>query len=388
MSSLWDSESYSSQQNTEQNTNTQNNSTTETTPSNSEQLEQQSSKKPYKALEDGHIEFETGCIGPFVGELQGVPRNQLIAESLSQLKSGDLENTNILPEGGGVRIHIGSISFLLTPDDILAQSGLNDPIFDSAYGISQNHHTDANPSDQKWIVAIDLLKKLGATVPEKSLNQSRGELAVRQGRLSYMEGQALHGDGSWETYGTNQGPLITPIKEANRASGSDNYEWCGMYVGNAYKKAGIRDEIIKSLVFWSGYRLYSFFTKGVDVNNRKIGDFWETHNYTKLNFSNADTRKEALDEFSPQPGDILLFRSDYSHVAMVDSYDPATGIIEALEGNSGNRVQATSFGTGYDQITFIGRFNDSDYGSSVDNNLLKQKTPNVEHDDKRSGITS
>ena len=51
-------------------------------------------------------------------------------------------------------------------------------------------------------------------------------------------------------------------------------------------------------------------------------------------------------------GDILLFRSDWSHVAMVDSYDPETGIIEALEGNSGNRVQATSFGTGFDQITF------------------------------------
>ena len=65
-------------------------------------------------------------------------------------------------------------------------------------------------------------------------------------------------DGSWETYGANRGPLITPLKESNKATGQDNYEWCGMYVGHAYKKAGIRDEIFDQLVFWSGYRLYSF----------------------------------------------------------------------------------------------------------------------------------
>ena len=40
---------------------------------------------------------------------------------------------------------------------------------------------------------------------------------------------------SWETYGANRGPLITPLKESNKATGQDNYEWCGMYVGHAYK---------------------------------------------------------------------------------------------------------------------------------------------------------
>ena len=42
--------------------------------------------------------------------------------------------------------------------------------------------------------------------------------------------------------------------------------------------------------------------------------------------ANPTKRKEALDAFAPQPGDVALFRNDYSHVGMVDSYDPATGI--------------------------------------------------------------
>ena len=388
MSSVWESASYSSQQNTQQNTQQEQAGNNSVTSSNSEQLEQQSESKPYKALNDGFIEFATGCIGPFVGEWQGVPRNQIIAEKLSQLSSSDLENTNIIPESGGARIYIGSISFSLTSEDIIQQSASSDSIFDPAFGISQQDNSQTNPSDQVWLVAIDLLKNLGAKIPEKSLHQSRGELAVRQARLSYMEGRALYGDGSWETYGANKGPLITPLKESNKATGQDNYEWCGMYVGHAYRKAGIRDEIFDQLVFWSGYRLYSFFTRGVDVSNRKIGSFWEPHNYVKLNFSNPTKRKEEIDQYAPQPGDILLFRSDWSHVAMVDSYDPETGIIEALEGNSGNRVQATSFGTGFDQITFIGRFNDSDYGNSVDGDLLNQRTPDIEHNDRRTGITT
>ena len=123
MSSVWESASYSSQQkHTAKYTARNKLETTTVTPSNSEQLEQQSESKPYKALNDGFIESATGCIGPFVGEWQGVPRNQIIAEKLSQLSSSDLENTNIIPESGGVRIYIGSISFSLTSEDIIQQS--------------------------------------------------------------------------------------------------------------------------------------------------------------------------------------------------------------------------------------------------------------------------
>ena len=223
---------------------------------------------------------------------------------------------------------------------------------------------------------------------EKPLHQQRGELARKQGRLSYEAGQELHGKDTWETQGRNRGPLITPMKEANHATGQDSYEWCGMFVGHAYQKAGIRKEILSSLVFWSGYRLHLFFTKGEDVSGRKIGNFWQPHTMLYLNMKDDAQRKAALDDFGPQPGDIVLFRSDYSHVGMVDTYDSATGQLEILEGNSGNRVQATTHDSGDEKITFIGRFNDSDYGKDVDPDLQKEATPEIEHNDWRNGQTS
>ena len=382
MSALMDSSAYSSQQNTQQSTQqTSETSNSNSNASNSEFLEQQSSNQTYKATEDGYIEFATGRIGPFTGEWQGVARNKLIAERLSQLQNGDLDKTNIVSEAGGVRIHIGEISFTLTPDDVTSMT--QDTMMEA-----ESTEENQNSSSLAWLAAVNVLEQLGAKVPEKSVRQTGGELAVRQGRLTYLEGQALYGDGSWEVSGANRGPLITPLKESNKASGRDDYKWCGMFVGHTYKKAGIRDEIFNNLVFWSGYRLHRFFTVGKDAGHKSVGSFWEPHEYVYLHMANPTKRKEALDGFNPQPGDIALFRDDYSHVGMVDSYDPVTGVLEILEGNSGNRVQATSFGIGSEKITFLGRFNDSDYGGNVDENLLHQKTPDVVHDDRRNGITT
>ena len=88
-----------------------------------------------------------------------------------------------------------------------------------------------------------------------------------------------------------------------------------------------------------------------------------------------------LADFNPQPGDIALFRSDYSHVAMVVGYDKETGELEIMEGNRSNKVQATEYLTGDNQITFLGRFNDSDYepGGKVDSDLAAAKDPAVSH---------
>ena len=104
-----------------------------------------------------------------------------------------------------------------------------------------------------------------------------------------------------------------------------------MYVGYAYAKAGIRKEILRSLVFWSGYRLHLFFTKGEDVRRRKIGSFWQPHTTLRLDFSNDERRKEAFDAFSPEPGDVVLFRKDYGHVAIVDSMIPRPGPCKFLK---------------------------------------------------------
>ena len=319
-----------------------------------------------KALPDGRIDFNGTIIGPFLGEYQGVPRNQIIAERLQNVQPSDLSSTRIDPDGAGVKIYLGDTFFSLLSGDIRAING------------------DSRMTG--YDVAASLLRSIGAKVPEKSLAQLRGELAIKQARINYLEGKALYGNGSWETYGSNQGPLLGPINQSNHASTSSAYEWCGMFVGHAYKKAGIRPEILRSLVFWSGHRLHLFFTRGVDVSNRPVGSFWQPHKYLELS-SNANQRKAQLDSFAPRAGDVALFKSDYSHVGIVDSYNPQTGELEILEGNSGNRVRATVYGSGERQITFIGRFNNSDFGSEVDPSLLQRETPNVSHTDRKSNQT-
>ena len=214
--------------------------------------------------------------------------------------------------------------------------------------------------------------------PEQETELTGGDAAVKAAYLTYIEGVALHGAGnSWETTGSNRGPLVDAIQDANNSSGQ---EWCGMFIGDSYKKAGIREEILQGLVFWSGYRLHLFFTEGRDLNG-PFGDWWKPHQTLQIGTGTGAQRKEKLDAFGPQPGDVALFRSDYSHVGMVTSYDSATGTLEIIEGNRGNRVQASVYDTGNGEITFLGRFNSSDYGpgSSVDEEVSSAPMPEVTH---------
>ena len=218
----------------------------------------------------------------------------------------------------------------------------------------------------------------GKASERASLGQTRAEAAVKAAYLTYEEGVAQHGAGaSWETTGSNRGPVVDEIQDANSSTGQ---EWCGMFIGDSYQKAGIREEIMSGLVFWSGYRLHLFFTQGRSLSGA-FGQWWQTHQTTQLGSGTGQQRKAALDAFNPQPGDIALFRSDYSHVGMVTSYDSATGTLEIIEGNRGNRVQATAYDTGDGQITFLGRFNDSDYepGGSVDAEVASAEMPQVSH---------
>lgn len=318
---------------------------------------------------DGTITVQGAKIGPFVGEWQGVMRNEIIAERLVELTQADKLNTDIQLEGDGVRVTMGAVEFRISSTDAAAMG------VQSVQGLTQAH-----------AAALHTLGQLNAAPPEKSLAEQRGELALKQAKKTYLEGREVVGNGSWETRRSNSGPLLDEINQANHAG--SGYEWCGMYVGHAYKKAGIRPEILRSLVFWSGYRLSLFFTKGVDVRNKPVGSFWQPHKYKKLPIRGGERRKEALNEFDPKAGDIVLFRSDYSHVAMVSSYNSETGVLELMEGNSGNKVQATAFGSDAGQITFIGRFNASDYGSAPDEDLVNAPQPNVVHNDRRSGRTT
>ena len=321
------------------------------------------------AKPDGTIEIKGVRIGPFYGEWQGKMRNEFIASQLAGVSKADKQSTDIQIDGDGVRVVLGNVSFTITSADAAGMS------VESVQGMSKAH-----------AAALEILGKLGASPPAKSLTEKRGELALKQAKRTYLKGREVVGSGSWETRGSNSGDLLDEINKANHAG--SGWEWCGMYVGHAYKKAGIRPEILRALVFWSGFRLFKFFTKGVNATNKPIGSFWQPHKYKKLPLRGGQNRKKALNDFGPLPGDIVLFRSDYSHVAIVSSYNTETGVLELMEGNSGNKVQATAFGSDAGQITFIGRFNASDYGDSVDTGLVNAAEPNVAHTDRRSGQTT
>lgn len=223
------------------------------------------------------------------------------------------------------------------------------------------------------------------TEPE-TLAETRADAAVKAAYLTYEEGVEMHGEGnSWETTGSNRGPLVDEIQQDNSSKGE---QWCGMFIGHSYQKAGIRSEIMDNLVFWSGYRLHMFFTEGKYIGGT-FGSWWQPHRTAQIGSVTGEARKAALSSFNPRAGDVVLFRSDYSHVGMVTSYDPETGTLEVIEGNRGNRVQATVYDTGDGEITFIGRFNDSDYqpGGEVDSAVTNADHPTVEHSAGGGSIT-
>ncbi|CAN0455714.1 unnamed protein product, partial [Ectocarpus fasciculatus] len=125
-----------------------------------------------------------------------------------------------------------------------------------------------------------------------------GDAAVRAAYLTYEEGVEQHGEGaSWETTGSNRGPLVDEIEADNNAGGG-GYEWCGMFIGHSYKKAGIREEILRRLVFWSGYRLHLFFTQGKYIDG-SFGEWCQDHQTVQIGSQTGDDRKAILDGFAP-----------------------------------------------------------------------------------------
>lgn len=223
------------------------------------------------------------------------------------------------------------------------------------------------------------------------LAAERGSAAAKSAELQYQRGQGVHGTGSWENLGSNEGTLVNEYEAANFAGSGGGYEWCGMFVGYNYAKAGIRQEILQNLVFWSGYRLHEFLLNGTYVGTAqgRAGSWWAAHKTRELGGLVGNSRKQALDAFAPQAGDIVLFRSDYSHVAMVERYDAATGELYIMEGNASNKVMASGYGTDSDYISFIGRLNDADYqpGGAVDPTVAAAADPQIKYGGTNGGAT-
>lgn len=234
----------------------------------------------------------------------------------------------------------------------------------------------------------------GVTPSANPTVAERGELAARAARQMYAEGLETHGTGSWETQGSNWGPLIEELKESNNsANGSwaQGLPWCGMFVGHQYNQVGIRQEIMNSLVFWSGLRLHAFFTEGKYIGQSNGGpdSWWQPHQTVELrNESNESNRKAMVDAFAPQAGDVVLFRQALDHVAVVSSYDPGTGALNLMEGNRSNKVQASVYYPARDtSVAFLGRFNESDFdpAAQVDPSVTQTADPRVVHTNASGG---
>lgn len=118
-----------------------------------------------------------------------------------------------------------------------------------------------------------------------------------------------------------------------------NYEWCGAFVGFAWRAAGLKLELRKTY-FSSTYRLdrYARYAPAFETtpNPRPAeGPFRE--------LVELDEHSGPLDAWfgegaPPRPGDILLVGGKNTaygkHVTLVESYDPMTGLFTTLEGNA------------------------------------------------------
>jgi lysozyme family protein/peptidoglycan hydrolase-like protein with peptidoglycan-binding domain len=340
------------------------------------QQPQQPQQPPaFTASADGMVQVHGRTLGPLRGVHQGKSRASIIGERLAAQSAGDLASATLNVTGGVYSVQVGGTFFQVTADDVAAHSGVF-PEF----------------TDRYRATGAQFLKQLGAPVPKSDLVADRGQAAAKSARLELKAGVKEHGAGaSWETAGANKGPRVNKYKAANNGGGNNSYEWCGMFVGYHFKQAGIRQEILKNLVFWSGARLNKFFTGGgyIATGQAKAGEWWQPHQSLSIGSVTGAVRKTKLDGFGPKAGDIALFRSDYSHVAIITDYDAKTGKLELIEGNRGNRVQATVYDTTRGDITYIGRFNESDFepGGKVDDTLANAEDVDVNHTNVSGGTT-
>lgn len=111
-------------------------------------------------------------------------------------------------------------------------------------------------------------------------------------------------------------------KYAAAVGGIIGETWCGYYLGYCYDKAGLQD----TLALASTYRAKKFFSE--PHSDRLLLEVGETFNPSKSQYTYSN--------LPIQPGDVVIFaEKGQSHLGMVEAYNPQTGMLTTLEGNSG-----------------------------------------------------
>jgi hypothetical protein len=202
-----------------------------------------------------------------------------------------------------------------------------------------------------------------------------GQLQALLARNEFLLGTSFHGgvDQSWETTGSNAGPMMDYYLQQSKLDGQvarKDAAWCTSFVGTQALRAGFDagDKALDRSMFWSGSRLEHWANTGQATSGKELNPKGDrvadspTGGVTGANewkgLGNALTAAEddegkqaAVDAFlkghkAPQAGDIVVVGEGNayhgkgnSHTLMVESFDPATGVMSLIEGNSDNRVK-------------------------------------------------
>ena len=196
---------------------------------------------------------------------------------------------------------------------------------------------------------------LRPTGPLDSQLQQLGAHGLQAGLEEWQNGVRERGS-------TNRGERVDQY--ARNAKMRPGGEWCGYFTGHALSQAGFKHpESLASYQKARDYFMYRNYTSktGSDKNDRlddlraqhqANGDgrqyfmlpesptqrrvtrpgTWGNRRYGHVD---ADANTFTHDRLPIRAGDVALFT--HGHVGMVDSYDPATGLLTTVEGNTTGR---------------------------------------------------
>jgi len=157
-----------------------------------------------------------------------------------------------------------------------------------------------------------------------------------------------------ETQGSNKGPRINEY--ARNAKFGPGYEWCGFFTAFNYSQAGFKyPESFASYQKSRDFFLYRSYTSRDSGLHQRLDNLRDQHkaegssrqyfimpgspteqyvkNYSRF-YGHVDLPAMTYDwrSLPIQPGDVALF--SHGHVAQVISYDPSSGKLETVEGNT------------------------------------------------------
>lgn len=219
--------------------------------------------------------------------------------------------------------------------------------------LSQAAHSPAVGAVQTSIrpQARPVLRGLPTTSPTVTTAAPRN--AERQ-RMIVSSGMQEWQSGVKESGGSNRGPRIDAY--AKNAKFGTGYEWCGFFTAFNYSKVGFKTpESFASYQKARDFFLYRSYTSRdsslhTQLDQQRTSDqaAGSSRQYFAMAESNVfgyiDAYSRYYEHINPQdlkhtwqdipiqPGDVALF--NHGHVGMVVSYDPGSGKLVTIEGNT------------------------------------------------------